>query len=214
MKSDRQFAPLEIESERDIYQSLWDAARPYYEKGRPMDIAHIEWMMNDARYVCKQEGLDESLLLPLAILHDVGYSQVPDVASADYYEQDIRRLHMDEGAKIARVLLEKLNYPSDKTERIVHYISVHDNWAYDEVDIYMDDPILGTFKDLDYIWIYTKIGFGALKKVKGWNDKQMLEHLRNEPSPIYGKKPFSNATTKKLHDKYLAERVDEVQNEQ
>jgi hypothetical protein len=196
---------------RRIYQSLWQSAKLYYEKGRPMDIEHIEWMMEDAQLVCDNEGLDDSLLLPLAILHDVGYSKVPDVASADYYKQDIRRLHMDEGAKIAATILKDLHYPQDKADKIIHYISVHDNWAYDEVDMYLDDPILGTFKNLDFIWIYTKKGFGALKKIKGWDDKQMLKHLHSEPSPIYGKKPFSNETTKQLYDKYLAERDAEVQ---
>lgn len=192
----------------NYYSQLWQLARPYYENGRPMDIAHIEWMMADASDVCQAEGLDDSLLLPLCILHDVGYSKVEDIkkSGTDYYDLDMRRFHMDEGAKIARKLLEDIDYPPDKIVKIVYYISVHDNWAYDEVDIYLNDPILGTFKDLDYIWIYTKPGFEAMIANTGQSAQEMLEHLESEPSPIYGKKPFSNPSTQRLHDTYLAQR--------
>jgi len=34
----------------------------------------------------------------------------------------------------------------------------------------------------------------------------MLEHLKNEPSHIGGKKPFSNESTRALHDTLLLER--------
>lgn len=197
----------------EIYEQLWQLARPYYEKGRPMDIAHIEWMMKDAAKVADNENLDTSLLMPLCILHDVGYSKVEDIkkSGTDYYDLDMRRFHMDEGAKIAREILEQINYPQDKINKIVYYISVHDNWAYDEVDIYINDPVLGTFKDLDYIWIYTETGFEAMIKNSGKTPQEMLGHLESEPSPIHGKKPFSNPTTQNLHDDYLRERRGQVQ---
>jgi hypothetical protein len=33
---------------KQIYREIWELAKPYYEKGRPMDIDHIRWMMKDA----------------------------------------------------------------------------------------------------------------------------------------------------------------------
>ena len=39
----------------DIYQKIWDLARSYYEEGRPMDIDHIEWMMEQALIACESE---------------------------------------------------------------------------------------------------------------------------------------------------------------
>lgn len=194
------------------YHRLWNLARPYYEKGRPMDIAHIEWMMHVAVDICEQEGLDDSLLLPLCILHDVGYSQVPDIASANYYKIDTRKLHMSEGAKIADTLLQELNYPVDKRVKIVSYIAVHDNWAFvpdhdwqDHEDLlrFTKDPILGTFKDLDYLWPYSSEGFSLIQQARGMTDQQLFDDLASEQSPIYGKKPFSNDTTRKLHDTYM-----------
>lgn len=192
-----------------IYKKIWEKARPYYLEGRPMDIDHIEWFMEVASEIAEKENLDDSILLPLAILHDVGYSQVKDVATADYYHGDVRRLHMAEGAKIARQILEEVQYDSEKIKKIVYYISVHDNWAFGEIDLFINDPLLGTFKDLDYIWMYTHKGFKGLQPTLKLNDQQMLEHLQKETSPIGGKKPFSNESTKKLHDDLLAEREKE-----
>ena len=194
---------------KEIYLKIWELAKPFYEKGRPMDIDHIEWMMKDASWVCEKEGLDDTLLLPLVILHDVGYSEINNVAFADYYQGDTRKVHMASGEKIARDLLAQVNYQSEKAEKIAYYVSVHDNWALGEIDLYVKDPIIGTFKDLDFIWIYTAKGFPALMKVLHKNEAEMLEHLHSETSPIYGKKPFSNSSTKMLYDKYLAEREKE-----
>jgi len=149
-------------------------------------------------------------LLPLVILHDVGYSEVPQVKDANYYQLDIRRLHMEAGKQIALKILKQISYPPQKTDKIGFYISVHDNWAYGEVDLFINDPILGTFKDLDFIWIYTPKGFQALKKILNKTDREMLEHLKSEPSPIFGKKPFSNPTTQQLHDNYLKDREREI----
>lgn len=72
-----------------------------------MDIDHIEWFMETAQMVCQRENLDDSLLLPLAILHDVGYSKVKDVQSANYYDTDIRRAHMQAGRDIALEIRKK-----------------------------------------------------------------------------------------------------------
>lgn len=195
---------------KQIYTDIWELAKPFYLKGRPMDIDHIEWMMEEALRIAEIEKLDDSLLMPLCILHDVGYSRVPGVESADYYQLDVRRLHMDEGAEICREILDQVKYDSDKSDKIAFYVSVHDNWAYGEVDLFINDPILGTFKDLDYLWIYSPKGFEAMKQVKKFGDQQMLEYLEAETSPIYGKKPFSNHSTKKLHRKYLTDRRKEV----
>ena len=109
-----------------IYEDIWKLAKSYYEKGRPMDIDHIEWMMKDAFLVCQKENLDDSLLLPLVILHDVGYAEVP---KDNPFKLNLRKAHMEAGAKIARHILEKLNYPKDKIKKIEYYVSVHDNWA-------------------------------------------------------------------------------------
>lgn len=188
-----------------IYQDIWKLAKPYYLKGRPMDVDHIAWMMKEVIRLCELDNLDISLLLPLAILHDVGYSALVDPKTANYYDVNTRKFHMEAGKDIAEEILNNVNYPEDKSKKICHYVSIHDNWAFGEVDIYMKDKILGVFKDLDYLWIFYPKGFEAIRKVLKKNTKEMIEHLKAEASPIGGKKPFSTENTKKLHDEYLKE---------
>ncbi|MCX6731106.1 MAG: HD domain-containing protein [Candidatus Roizmanbacteria bacterium] len=189
-----------------LYQKIWSEAKPYYLTSRPMDVKHIEWFIEMVETICQIEKLDESLLMPLAILHDVGYATLTNPKTANYYDKDIRRAHMKAGAEIAEKILKQVKYPDDKSKKIIEYIGIHDNWAFGEVDMYLQDNILGTFKDFDYLWIYTKIGFDAIKIVLKKNDLQMLQHLKDEVSPIHGKKPFSSNYTKELRESYLKER--------
>lgn len=187
-----------------IYTKIWELAKPYYEKGRPMDIDHIEWMMQEAFLVCQKENLDDSLLLPLVILHDVGYG----VGNHIYFEKDLKKEHMVKGKQIAKEILSKLNYLHEKIEKISYYISVHDNWIFGENEIYKKDIILGTFSDLDYIWMATPKGFPALMKILGKNKQEMLEYLEINDKPKL--RPFSTDTTKNLYEKYMDNRRKEV----
>ncbi len=186
---------------KEVYLKLWKLAKPYYEKGRPMDVDHIEWMMKDAMLVCEKEKIDDSLLLPLVILHDVGYAEVP---KDNPFKLDLRKSHMEAGAKIAKHILEKINYAKDKTEKIVYYVSVHDAWAFGDNKIYAKDKILGVFNDLDYTWMATKKGFPALMKVLNKNKTEMIAYLETNTKPK--ERPFATKTTKELYEKYLRER--------
>lgn len=190
---------------KQIYEEIWKLAEPYYEEGRPMDIDHIGWMMQDAFLVCQKENLDDSLLLPLVILHDAGYAEVP---KDNPFKLDLRKAHMEAGAKIARHILEKINYPKEKIEKIEHYVFVHDNWALGDNSVYENDLILAVFTDLDYIWMATPKGFPALMKILDKNKQEMLEYLETNDKPKL--RPFSTKTTKNLYQNYLEDRRKEV----
>jgi hypothetical protein len=186
---------------RKIYQRIWKLAKPYYQKGRPMDIDHIEWMLSKAELVCEKEKLDHSLLIPLVILHDVGYAVTP---KGNPYDPKLRRAHMKAGAVIAKKILGEVDYPKDKTNQIVHYVSVHDNWALGNNQIYNEDKILGVFSDLDYTWMATTRGFPALMKILKFNSQQMFDFLINNKKLI--NLPFCTKTTKQLYHYYLEDR--------
>ena len=172
-----------------------------------MDIDHIEWMMRDALLVCKKEMLDESLLLPLVILHDVGYAAVP---KDNPFKLNMRELHMKAGARIAKKILLKLNYPLNKIVKIVRDVSVHDNWAFGKNALYKKDLLLGTFNDLDYIWTATPKGFAAVRKILCKSRKEMVAWLENNEKPRM--RPFATKTTKKLYMNYLRARKRETRN--
>ncbi len=188
----------------EIYKKIWNLAKAYYERGRPMDIDHIEWMMKDALLVCEKEKIDDEILLPLVILHDVGYAEVP---KDDPNKLEMRKAHMKAGAKIAKEILEKAKYPSDKAKKIEYYVSVHDNWAFGD-DEYKRDKLLGAFKDLDFIWMATPKGFPAMMKVLGKNKNEMIKYIESRPEEENFE--FSCQTTKELFEKYLSGRKKEI----
>ena len=71
----------------EIYPKIWELAKSYYLKGRPMDIDHVEWMMEQAKVLCQKEDIDKTLLMPLVILHDVGYGETGPA----YFEKDLKK---------------------------------------------------------------------------------------------------------------------------
>lgn len=184
---------------KEIYDLIWEKAKPYYEKGRPFDIEHIEWMIKDALLICEKESIDDSILLPLVILHDVGYSELDDLKNP--YKLETRRAHMKAGAKIAKQILSEIDYPSPKISKIVDYIAIHDNWAFDENERYTNDKILGTFNDLDYMWLATEKGFKSGMKIMNLNQNEMLDYLKNNQKLI--KRPFATQTALELYNDYL-----------
>ncbi len=189
----------------EIYKKIWQLAKPYYKKGREMDIAHIKWMMKDALKVCKKENLDISLLLPLVILHDIGYAEVS--AKDNPYNLDVRKAHMAAGAKIAKEILLKAAYPSDKTDKIVYYVSVHDNWAFGDFKLFEEDKILGVFNDLDFMWMATPKGFPSMMKLLNKTPDEVLIFIENKSKTEKAK--FSTETTEKLYKKYIESRKKE-----
>ncbi len=181
----------------EIYNRLWERALPYYQEGREMDLEHVSWMIKQAEKIAARDDIDGSLLLPIVILHDIGYSAIDN---SDPYLTDTRRLHMQEGEALAEKILTELSYPVDKTDKIVYWISVHDNWALGDDTVY-EDITLHVLTDLDFIWMTIPQGFEALKKIKSFNDREMLEFL--EENDTLMRRPMCISETRQLLKKNL-----------
>ncbi len=169
-----------------------------------MDIAHISWMMKEAEIVCKKENLDYSLLLPLVILHDVGYG----VGKHVYFDKRLKKTHMIKSAKIAAKILNKVGYSKDKLNKICYFISVHDNWIYGDYSAYKKDKVLRVFNDLDFIWMASPNGFSAVRKALGKSKKEMIAYIKTDGK--HKKLPLCTKTTKTLYLKYFNDRKKEV----
>ena len=183
----------------NIYDEIWQLAKPYYLEGRPMDINHIEWMINDVNLICQSEKIDESLLMPLAILHDVGYAKVE---KGNPFNLDLRSLHMEKGKIIAEEIMREVGYNEEKANKISYFVSVHDNWALGDNDIYINDKILGTFNDLDFMWMATEKGVPVFMKILNKSRSEMIEYLENNEKLV--NRPWSTETTKLLFDRYIS----------
>ena len=63
---------------KEKYNNIWELAKPYLEKGVKKDfILHTTCVVKAMELLLEHEKGDESLLIPAAILHDVGWSKVP-----------------------------------------------------------------------------------------------------------------------------------------
>ncbi len=155
------------------YKKLLQKALPYYKKGRKGDIEHIKWLYKTVpKFIDKHDKqIDLDILMPVVILHDVGYSKVPK--NSDPFNLNIRKLHSLEGAKIAEKILTQLKYSKNKIKTIKKLIKRHDDWAFGKN--FLDEPVLQIFNNFDFIWIYTKKGFDIVRKFTKQNKKDFYK---------------------------------------
>lgn len=191
-----------------IFSDLWALAKPYYERGRAYDIPHIKWFMEQVEIVSKIESLDIRLLMPIAILHDVGYSYAGD-SNPNIKSQDSKRTHMIKGAKIAKELLRKVNYDVVMEKRIEHYISVHDNWVFGDDSPYKECREMAIFNDLDFLWAQTSLEmFALMAKSMGLKTEDMYDFWMKDEKLV--RRPFACEYTRKLFEKNMVERKKEI----
>lgn len=179
------------------YKLILEKAIPYYEKGRPGDIEHIKWLYETIPKFIKPKEVDYDILMPVAILHDTGYSKVPKGASP--LNLDIRKLHSEEGAKIAEEILTLLKYNTDKTKEIKRLITKHDNWAFG--DSFADEPTLLAFQNFDFMWVASEKGFPVYQKIRGMNPKDTYHAIEKaqEENEKRGTKWFNKETENYYH---------------
>lgn len=114
------------------------------------------------------------VVLPAILLHDTGWSTVPDEEILEAIapgggRPDLVRHHEVEGARIARTALESLGRSADVVERVVAIIDGHDSRRE---ALSTDDAVV---KDADKIWRVTPHGITV---VCGWFGLDRDEALR------------------------------------
>jgi hypothetical protein len=182
---------------KEIYKKILKRALPLYEMGREGDVEHIKWLFKVIiKYVDKSE-VDYDILIPVVLLHDVGYSKVPK--GSNPFDLDIRKLHSEEGVKIAQELLEELDYPKDKIGEIKRLILKHDNWAFG--DDFEEEPILRIFNNFDFIWMASGKGFDIVRKLMKKEPKEFYEQIQEfqRKNEAEGRKWFN----KKIEEFYI-----------
>lgn len=115
---------------KKIYRPIWDLALPYLEKGlRKNLITHTKEVVNAMEILLKYEGGDENLLVPCAILHDIGWSKVPKEIQKNWRNKEDKikgeKLHIEYPQPIIKEILEKLNYPLIQINKITEIVKAH-----------------------------------------------------------------------------------------
>lgn len=91
------------------------------ERGLTHNFDHLERVYKIAMLIAEREGADKDVVGAVALLHDVVF----------YSDDEKNKTHPDESAKLAKTILKRFNYPSEKIDRVLEAIPLHD-MAYKE----------------------------------------------------------------------------------
>jgi len=143
-------------SDRLVFKQIYQLAQPYLNTRR--NDVHTEMSMQLAYQLLKAEGGRESIVIPAIILHDVGWQKVPAALHLKAFgpkatSPEINRTHEQEGVKIAKKILMKVNYDKEKITEILKIIDGHDSR---KESISLNDSLV---KDADKLWRFTQTGF-------------------------------------------------------
>jgi putative nucleotidyltransferase with HDIG domain len=137
-----------------IEKKLWNVALPYQDKRD--DIGHAENVTYFALKLVEYLNANREVIIPAAILHDIGWSRLPENEISSFYsvlgsssELELRLKHQKEGSLLAQKILEKVKYPNKYISNVIEIISQHDTRKgfFSEAD--------GLVRDADKLWRFT-----------------------------------------------------------
>ena len=141
---------------RGIYSQLWELAHPYLQTRHNEE--HTKGSYEFAKILVKEEKGDDDIVFPAIILHDVGWSRVPEELHLTAFgpgklNEELRRVHEIEGAKIACEILFKVGYQGSKIKEILSIIEGHDSRLQ---PLSLNDQLV---KDSDKLFRFSPRGF-------------------------------------------------------
>lgn len=153
--------------------AVWQLAAPHLSVRN--NDSHTLYAYGIARALVRaMPHADAEVVLPAVLLHDTGWSTVPDDQILEAIapgggRADLVRHHEIEGARIARTVLASLRRPDAVIDRVCEIIDGHDSRRY---ALSIEDAIV---KDADKIWRVTPHG---IQIVCGWFGLSRDEALR------------------------------------
>jgi len=143
------------------FKKIWEIALPYQDKRN--DEGHARIVTEYAIKLCGIKNVNDMIVVPAAILHDIGWSQLPkedwmvifEPNKTEEMEYAVRIKHQDEGVKLAKKILTEVGYFPSFLKPILEIISQHDT----RKKFFSNEG--GAMRDADKLWRYSKAGFEA-----------------------------------------------------
>jgi HD superfamily phosphohydrolase YqeK len=144
---------------KKIYKEIWRRALKYQDKRD--DKGHAQITLKFAQELLKGEKVNQDIVIPAIILHDIGWSQLPlkerflifQPNATKEQEYKMRFKHQKEGCKLATKILKDVDYDKSLSRKILKIISQHDT---NEKKLSKEDAVV---KDADKLWRFSKKGF-------------------------------------------------------
>jgi uncharacterized protein len=126
------------------------------------DKSHVERVYNLAVRIAKEENADLDIVKAAALLHDIARAMEDEGKIAD---------HAAEGAKMARKVLEEVNFPKEKIDKVIHCIEAHRFKKGIEAEN-LEAKIL---QDADRLDIIGAIGLARVFTRGGWGNMPIYD---------------------------------------
>ncbi len=99
-----------------FYEELKEKIRPYFSESAGHGFDHTERVLKNAINISQGEELDLDIVKTAALLHDIAR-----------HKQDLGEIdcHAEEGEKIAKEILNEINFPKNKIDFVCDAIKVH-----------------------------------------------------------------------------------------
>jgi HD superfamily phosphodiesterase len=186
---------------KPIFDKILKYAIPFL-KTRNNEI-HTEICMQFAFNLLEEENGNEDIVIPAIILHDVGWSSIPEDIQLKAFgpgsDRELNRKHELEGVKIAKEILLKVGYDAELSKKILSIIKGHDS------KLTADSINEKIVKDADKLWRYSYKGLRI--DMKRFNEiKDVIVNRCNSMIDKW----FFTETAKKIARKELESRIKEL----
>lgn len=165
---------------------IWQKALPFQDKRN--DKGHAESVTYFALELLEQISADRRVVIPAAILHDIGWSQMSKTELDLFYDKNweryeliLRARHQEEGVDLAKRLLTELTQ-TDDIEQVLEIILQHDTR---KGFLNVQDGII---RDADKLWRFTLPHLKIAMKERGWSVKEVgkiMQDSINKPGFLY-----------------------------
>ncbi len=113
----------------ETFEKIWELCVPYLKKSVAKDhVLHTEGVVEAMKLIIRGEGGDRNIMIPAAMLHDIGWSDVPKDIAASGDKEDRKKsleLHIKYAPRLIRKVLGEAGYPEKDIERIVSIVVSH-----------------------------------------------------------------------------------------
>lgn len=174
-----------MEKMAPIHKIIWDLALEYQDKRNDSGHAHIA--LEYAQELLEKIGFaNQDIVIPAIILHDIGWSQMPEEKLLIAYnppskeaEYTARLEHQIYAIELANKILKMVKYNPSLISDILIIISQHDTrkgWhSFEDVIV----------RDADKLWRYSETHLKVGVKNKGWTKREEInEHLKKTEENI------------------------------
>jgi HD superfamily phosphodiesterase len=188
------------------FRHLFELAMPFLKTR--LNLPHTYIVYQYAELLLGEEGGSREVTIPACILHDVGWSCIPEDQQLRAFgpvikEPETRRKHEVEGVTIARQILSQVGYNGSLAERILEIIDGHDTTSTARS---LEDAVT---KDSDKLFRLSPFGFYTDCKRFQVNPQEHLAKLSRDIEEW-----FLTQTGKKLAIHETREREREVRKRQ